>query len=208
MGTVYTFHFINCLGSRAVVETRISNFKGNKRNNWNSLDKIEKDCILDEYENLFKNLPVYSDPCTEPSVKCEHFCKNMALMQKHAKDSAILQLLHYISSPAKFSYSSTWTVPFCLNGAEVNKFNQLQINKPNFNDGSNQTYYGYEFCKSVEQRITDVGICTTYHDVQNMFPPKGTFETFDTGITLILDAFSYFYWAIEKRHLRDPYEKV
>ena len=126
----------------------------------------------------------------------------MALMQKHAKDEKIQRLLRYVSHPAKYSKNSTWTVPFCFTGNEQEKFRQL-IKKPNVNTGSNETNYGYKFCESVEQRFTDVGLCTTFHDVNAIFPLNVTAKPFLKGITLILDSFAYFTITREMRSFRD-----
>ena len=173
-----------------------------RQDSWQSLTKTEKQCLTDEYEKLFKNLPEFEDPCMDPSSMCKQFCKNMALMQKHAKDEKIQKLLRYVSHPAKYSKKSTWTVPFCFTGNEQEKFAQL-IKKPNVNTGSNETNYGYKFCESVEQRFTDVGLCTTFHDVHAIYPPNGMTKLFDNGIALILDSFADFSVTEELRTFRD-----
>ena len=123
-------------------------------------------------------------------------------MQKHAKDEKIQKLLRYVSHPAKYSKNSTWTVPFCFTGNEQEKFTQL-IKKPNVNTGSNETNYGYKFCESVEQSFTDVGLCTTFHDVHAIYPPNGMTKLFDNGIALILDSFADFSVTEELRTFRD-----
>ena len=125
----------------------------------------------------------------------------------HSKDEKIQKLLHYISHPAQFSPGSTWTVPFCFKGNEVNELTQL-LKKPNVNTGSNETFYGYKFCESIEHQVTDVGLCTTFHDVQNMFPPKGMSKPYQKGINLILDSFAYFGTSQEIRSYRDYQSKV
>ena len=200
---IHTHIYIH-VGGYEVISNRVldhqNTFAG--PNSWQSLTKTEKQCVSVEYEKLFNNLPEFEDPCIIPSSLCEQFCKNMALMQKHAKDEKIQRLLRYVSHPAKYSKNGTWTVPFCFLGDKVEEFSEM-IRKPNVNTGSNETHYEYKFCESVEQSFTDVGLCTTFHDVNAIYPPNRMSALFENGMALILDSFAYHSVSEELRTFRD-----
>ena len=95
------------------------------------------------------------------------------------------KLIMYISHPYQTVKSHTKLVPFCFTGYEAEKFNKelIDVNITNLN---------YEFCNESFQRLTDIGICTTFNVKENLkYPSTGESIVFEKGINLILDSSSY-----------------
>lgn len=106
----------------------------------------------------------FQNPCQSPASNCKHFCKNLALVQKHLRDPMIQKLLRYMSHPARFdSVSRSWTIPFCFQGNELEQFqSSLKAYRKGYHaNATHKPAYGYEFCTHVKQTLTDIGLCTT-----------------------------------------------
>ena len=131
-----------------------------KAMHWHSLRTDEKKCIKREFQIVQENLSnsKYIEPCKNVTEQCTKFCQNSRLLQKHLKKNTQLKkLLKYMSHPTEFQYSSSPVIPFCYQGSEIESLQSDFLEAYNRSDPS----YGYNFCENVQQRWTDVGLCTT-----------------------------------------------
>ena len=134
------------------------NYLNKKR--WNSLSDLERQCVNDEIDTSLYNMRVkFTDPCKEPQEKCQIFCKNSKILEKHIhSNKKIKDLILYSSHPTDVTVKGSQLLPFCSVGHGTDRFEQDVaqgfIHLPNDTDI-------YEFCTNLYQRMTDIGICTT-----------------------------------------------
>ena len=111
---------LNSIDKSSVMRNKMwyKNYKPNIK--WNSLSKLERQCINDEfYTMLYGMREKFTDPCKEPVEKCLSFCKNSKISEKHMySNKRLTNLLLYISHPTNVTVKGSQLLPFCSVGNE------------------------------------------------------------------------------------------
>lgn len=130
-------------------------------NSWQSLSEDEANCVLNVLPNVLNATSHMKSFNICNTALCIKYCKNSELFLKHIENPEMRKLLHYSTHPAKFNKEGTWTVPFCAQGNDVQDLLD-KIEDDNTMMNVEEEVYGYKFCQNVENRFTDIGMCTTF----------------------------------------------